>query len=81
MKALHKLTIPGFLNGEKYSHRFEDLLKKVDLRLYEYLEGKPGALNSIRILSIKWFNSLFLCEYEIDETLILWDGFIATICL
>lgn len=37
-------------------------------------------LESIRILSIKWFNSLFLSEYGIDETLILWDGFIATIC-
>jgi hypothetical protein len=34
IKALQKLPIPGFLNGEKYSRRFEDLLKKVDMRLY-----------------------------------------------
>lgn len=32
------------------------------------------------MLSIKLFNSLFLNEYEIDESLVLWDGFIATLC-
>ena len=81
VKALYKLPIPGFLNGERYSHRFEDLLKKVDMRLYEELEAKPGILNAVRILSIKWFNSFFLNEYELDESLILWDGLIATVCI
>ncbi len=57
---LHKQVIPGFMNGEKYSHRFEELLKKVDLRLIEELSSKPDIMNSLRILSIKWFSSFFL---------------------
>jgi len=30
------------------------------LRLYEELAEKKGTLDSLRILSIKWYNSLFL---------------------
>jgi hypothetical protein len=63
MKAIARLPIPGFLNGEKYSQRFEELLKKIDLRLYEELEEQSGTLNSLRILSVKWFSSLFLNEF------------------
>lgn len=50
----------GLLNGEKYSHKFEELLRKVDLRLYENLMKQPQTLNNLKIISIKWFNSLFL---------------------
>lgn len=32
------------MNGEKYAHRFEELLKKVDLRLFETLASKPENL-------------------------------------
>ena len=69
----------GFLNGERYVHKFEELLKKVDLRLYETLEKQPQHLESLKMLSIKWFNSLFLTEFEIDDALVLWDGFIAIV--
>jgi len=33
----------------------------------------------LKIISIKWFNSLFLNEYEIDDSLILWDAFLSII--
>ena len=79
MIRLWKLPIPGFLNGQKYANCFEELLKKVDMRLYEEIEGKPGFLNGLKILSIKWFSSLFLNEYGIDQSLVLWDGFLAVI--
>ena len=36
------------------------------MRLYEEIEGKPDFLNGLKILSIKWFSSLFLNEYGID---------------
>lgn len=36
-------------------------------------------MNALRILSIKWFSSFFLNEFEIDESLILWDGFVASL--
>lgn len=42
---------------------------------------KPYVLEGLKITSIKWFNSLFLTEFEIDETLVLWDGFISIIPL
>lgn len=64
MKDLWRHAPNGFLNGEKYSHRFEELLKKIDLRLYETLvEKNPESLSHLKILSIKWFNSLFLGEF------------------
>lgn len=31
------------------------------------------------MISVKWFNSLFLTEFEIDETLVLWDGFVTIV--
>lgn len=81
MGFLLKHAPNGMFNGEKYAKKFEELLRKVDLRLYETLMKKPHMLEGLKVTSIKWFNSLFLTEFEIDETLILWDGFISIIPL
>jgi hypothetical protein len=37
MALLKRYSPNGFLSGEKFSHKFEELLKKIDLRLYEVL--------------------------------------------
>ena len=79
MNYLLRFAPNGLLNGEKYARKFEDLLRKVDLRLYETLLKQPKVLESLKMISIKWFNSLFLTEFEIDETLILWDGFVTIV--
>jgi hypothetical protein len=41
MSYLLKYAPNGLLNGEKYAHKFEELLRKVDLRLYETLLKQP----------------------------------------
>ena len=55
----------SFLSAEKWADRFEELLRRVDLRLYEVLSEK-GHLNNLKMLSVKWFSSFYLNEFEID---------------
>lgn len=44
MNYLLKFAPNGLLNGEKYARKFEELLRKVDLRLYEALLKQPKVL-------------------------------------
>ena len=49
------------------------MLKKVDLRLFEEID-KQNGIHCLKVVSIKWFLTGFLTEFNIDECLLLWDG-------
>ena len=47
----------------------------MDLRLYEEIQ-KQGGIQTLELLTMRWFLTGFLNEFTIDECLQLWDVFV-----
>lgn len=55
---------------------FINIMKKLDLRLYEEIQKNKGE-EMMKLITMKWFLSGFLTEFNIDECLLIWDTFMA----
>lgn len=48
------------------------MIQKYDFRLYDFLNNNKG-FEYLKVISIRWFMSIFLSEFGLDEALVLWD--------
>ena len=69
---MEKLPKKHFQKGEDYVKRFNSILQKMDLRLFTEIE-KQGGIQTLQLVSMRWFLTGFLNEFSIDESLQLWD--------
>lgn len=48
------------------------MIHKYDFRLHDFLNKNKG-FEYLKAISIRWFLTIFLSEFSLDEALVLWD--------
>lgn len=61
-----------FISGEKYFELLKIMIRKYDFRLDEFLDKNKGY-EFLKAITMRWFLSVFLSEFCLDECVILWD--------
>ena len=61
-----------FQKGADYVKKLNCMLLKMDFRLHEEI-NKQGGIQTLELLTMRWFLTGFLSEYSIDDCLQLWD--------